>query len=119
METEKEKTSYGEFKIADEAIEVIVDLAIKSVKGVVDLHRNPFSNIIHRLGIKSNTGGIKISVNNNEVTIEARIIVEFGYNIPEAAYAVQQNIKKSIENTTSLTVKNIKIFVDHIHFSNE
>lgn len=115
----QEKSDYGEFKIANEAIEVIVNLAIRSVKGVVGLHKNFPGNLISLSGAKNNTKGIKILVENNKLSVEAHLVVEFGYNIPEIALNVQQNIKKSIEDTTSLVVKNINIFVEHICFSKE
>ena len=56
--------------------------------------------------------GIKITEDEDGITINCEIIVYFGVNIPQLCYDIQSRVKKDIEEKTGLDVKAINIRVE-------
>ena len=58
--------------------------------------------------------GIKVSIDNNKVTIEYHLIIKFGVN----ALSVQQNlldsVKYKIEHYTGLEVERVHMYIDGV-----
>ena len=55
---------------------------------------------------------IKISEDDDVLTINCEIIVYFGVNIPQLCYDIQSKVKRDIEEKTDLTVKAVNIRVE-------
>ena len=55
--------------------------------------------------------GIRISSDDDSLTIQLEIIVYFGVNIPQLCYDIQTDVKKNIESVTGLTIKAVNIEV--------
>ena len=58
--------------------------------------------------------GINIAEDEDGITIWTDIIVYYGVNIPQLCYDIQTTIKRSLEETTGLTVKAVNIRVEGI-----
>jgi uncharacterized alkaline shock family protein YloU len=50
------------------------------------------------------------------VAVDIAIFLEYGYRVPDVATRVQENVKKAIESMTGLTVVEINVHVQGIHF---
>ena len=58
---------------------------------------------------------IRISINKTEeVDVEVPLFVKYGFNIPEVASNVQENVRQALEKITNLCVKDIDINVQGI-----
>lgn len=111
---ENTKTDLGEIKIHRNAIASITKEATKQIPGVAKIGTNLKSYLLELIGRKSNTS-IKIDFNkNNEAAITVPIIVKYGYNIPEVASKVQDNIKLAVENATNIDVKDVNVVIQEI-----
>ena len=55
--------------------------------------------------------GIRITSDDDSLTIQLEIIVYFGVNIPQLCYDIQTDVKKNIESVTGLTIKAVNIEV--------
>jgi uncharacterized alkaline shock family protein YloU len=51
---------------------------------------------------------------NEEVKMDIPVVVKYGYNIPEIAGKIQENIRNNVEKMTSLSVKDININVQGV-----
>ena len=49
-------------------------------------------------------------------TDDLYMIVEYGVQIPEVAWNVQENVKKSVETMTGLSVVEVNIYIQGIEF---
>ena len=71
-------------------------------------------NIQKAIGRDIQNPGIRISDDDDGITINCEIIVYFGVNIPQLCYDIQSRVKKDIEENTGLAVKAVNIKVEGI-----
>ena len=50
----------------------------------------------------------------SDVTIDINVIVKYGTKIPEAAWEIQENVKKNVESMTGLSVCKVNVHVTGI-----
>ncbi len=106
-----EDDKLGCVKIADDVIACIAGLAATEVEGVSSMAGNITKDLIARLGVKNMSRGVKLEMNEDEVSIELTIVVTYGYGIPEISAQVQDRVKSTVENMTGLHVTDVKINV--------
>ena len=69
-------------------------------------------NIQKAIGMDIQNPAIKISDDDEGMTISCEIIVYFGVNIPQLCYDIQSKVKRDIEESTEFTVKAVNIKVE-------
>lgn len=93
-------------------ITLSIDGVLRLVGGIADsLSRNI-------LGRDNGSQGIRITREENHVTVSIHIIVAYGINIPQLSYDIQNRTKESIEQYTGLTVDAVNISVEGIEKKN-
>ena len=65
---------------------------------------------------KSMTKGVKVEVNEEQVTVEINVIIKYGYKLHEVCANIQSGTKNAIETMTGLTVSAVNVFVSSISF---
>ncbi|HZJ58388.1 MAG TPA: Asp23/Gls24 family envelope stress response protein [Clostridia bacterium] len=106
---------YGKVTFADEVVATIAGLAALEVKGVSSMS----AGIVEKFGKKSPTRGVKVEVGEREAAVDLFMVVDYGVQIPEVAWNVQENVKKSIETMTGLSVVEVNIYIQGIEFHKE
>lgn len=110
-------TPGGHVEIADTAIVSLIQEAVLSCYGVVEIGpRSLGSSIVHRLGI-GNRSGIDIENKDGALTVEVSIVVEFGTPIFTVAQNVMQAVKFQIEHLLSIRVDRVNVNVDGLRMS--
>jgi Uncharacterized protein conserved in bacteria len=110
----------GTLKISDDVIAVCTTNAVLKTKGVAGLSGGFSDNFPKNiLGKEPLYKGIKVSQNDDGISIDVFIIVEYGVKIPEVAWNIQENVKKEVEHITESTVKAVNIHVQGVHFTDE
>ena len=109
----------GTVKITDDVVSIIAGLAAIEVEGVASMSGGFAGGIAEALGMKSLSKGVKVEVNEREAIINLFIIVEYGVRIPEVAWNIQENVKKSVESMTGLNVNEVNIHVQGINMVKE
>jgi len=99
----------GNIKISDEVISTIATVAISEIDGVSCVN-GTFSEFAQKLGKKGFGKGIKVT-SGEELVLDVNIDVEYGVKIPEVAWSVQDNVKKSVELMSGLTVGKVNVHV--------
>ncbi len=108
---------HGNIKITDEVIAVCAAKAALETRGVYSLVSGITDTIQHNiLGKSSDTKGVKINQNNDELVIDLYINVEYGVKIPSVAWSIQEKVKHEVEEMTGLHVAFVNIHVQGIHF---
>ena len=105
----------GVVRIADDVVAIIAGLAASDVKGVDSLVGNVTRDVISRLGIKSLSKGVKLTVDDEgEANVSLSVNVRYGFNVPETCRKVQDRVKTAIETMTGLKVGEVNIRVASI-----
>ena len=115
----RKKGMIGAIRIADEVVSVIAGLAATEIDGVAGMSGGIAGGIAEMLGKKSFTKGVKVEVGEKETAVDLYMIVKYGARIPDVAIAVQENVKKAIENMTGLSVVEVNVHVQGVGFAEE
>ena len=97
-ETEKGKVVYNVGILRN-----IVSLAVAEVEGTVPSDQNKKS-------------GISLYIEKDGVYVDVSVVVQYGYNVPELAYRIQQSVKQSVENMTHFKVAEVDVHVIDVVF---
>lgn len=115
MNREESRTEFGLVKIHKKAISSITSIAACEIDGVKGLGSDMRRFIFEFIGRDRQTGGIKVDIDSNgEVKIDIPLVVKYGYSIPDVASQVQENVRRSLEKTTNLVIKDININIQGI-----
>lgn len=104
----------GVVKISEEVVSIIAGLAATEVKGVAGMSAGLVGGIAEKLGVKNLAKGVKVVVGEKEAAVDLFIIVEYGIKIPDVAWQIQENVKKSVETMTGLSVIEVNIHIQGV-----
>ncbi len=111
LEKMNSNTDIGAIRIADEVVSTIAGLAAVEVEGVAAMSGSLTTGLTEMLGRKNLGKGVKVEVGETEASIEAFIVVEFGFPIPGVAKGVQNQVKSAVETMTGLNVTMVDVHV--------
>ena len=106
-----ESDSLGSVKIADEVIACIAGLAATEVEGVDSMAGNVTNDLLTMLRAKNLSKGVRIDIEGDELSVDLKLNVKYGYSIPEISELVQERVKSSLENMTGLHVIRVGISI--------
>ena len=101
----------GSVKIADDVILCIAALAATDVEGVASMAGNITNDLVSMFGVRNLRRGVKVDIEEDEVTIDLSINVEYGYSIPAVSARVQEKVRNTIENMTGFTVSEVNVSI--------
>lgn len=109
----------GNIKISDEVIATIATIAVSDVDGVHSLSGSFAGEIAEKLGKRAMTKGVKSSIEGDEITLDLNVVLKYGVRIPEIAWNIQENVKKSVESMTGMNVTKVNVRVVGIEIPEE
>lgn len=109
----------GQIKIHENVIAAIVRKTACDVKGVKRISGSHFvDNIAEIIGSRRiGDRAILIRLDGNDVSIEARLNLQFGAHIPTVASNVQSSITSEVEKITGLNVTSVTIVIQELEES--
>ena len=108
-------TEFGNVIIDDEVIAKVAGLAALECYGVVGMASiNMKDGLVQLLLGESLTKGIKVNTEEDEITIEFHIIVEYGTNISAIADNLISNVKYRVKDMLGLSVTDVSVYVEGI-----
>lgn len=114
MHKEESRTDLGTIRIHKNVIASIASLAATEIEGVKRIGGDFKSGLIELIGKKSYMA-IKVEIDKNEeVRVEIPLIIKFGFNIPDIASRVQENVYNLLKKMINLSIKDININVQGI-----
>ena len=108
---EKNLDFKGDIKISDSVVASIAGLAASEIDGVYSLSGNLTNEIVAKFGIKNNSKGVKLEINQGSVIADIYVNVVYGFSIPDVSAKVQEKVKQAIESMTGLTVVGVNVRV--------
>lgn len=110
---ENEET-FGEVRIADEVVAIIAGLAASEVEGVASMAGNVTRDLIGKLGMKSLSKGVKITMDEKTVHVALAINIRYGYSVPTTCQQIQEKVKTAIETMTGLEVAEVNVKIVNV-----
>jgi uncharacterized alkaline shock family protein YloU len=118
MRQDTVKGSLGAVRISDEAVASIVSIAVVKVPKVIGLDGGVFDLIVDGVGglfgKKIKEKGIKVNMNEKEVSVEIAVIVEFGCDTGEVGSHIQESVREAIESMTGLVVSEVNVNITSV-----
>ncbi|MBU0502904.1 MAG: Asp23/Gls24 family envelope stress response protein [Candidatus Omnitrophota bacterium] len=111
LDRQDSRTDLGIIRIHKNAIASITSIAASEIEGVSFLGES-FRFSWWLLLRKKKACSIRVEIDKNqELKITIPLVVKYGFNIPDIASSVQENVRQALENSTNLTLKDIDIVV--------
>lgn len=114
-----EQIKAGNLNISDDVLSTIANIAASEVEGVTAMSSGIAGGIVEMFGKKPLGKGVKVEKKEGEIKIDLFIVVNYGVRIPDVAWEVQDNVKRSVEAMTGLNVAQVNIHVQGVNFDSE
>ncbi len=99
----------GTVNISEEVVAAIAALAISEVEGVYGLSSSFTADLAELLGRKNMSKGVKLSIEDEVVTVECFVVISYGCEIPAVAANIQNDVATAIESMTGLKVAAVNV----------
>ena len=106
----------GTINIADEVIAIIAGMSAVEIEGIYSMSGGFAGSLANMLGRKNLSRGVKVDIEENESRINLYIIIKYGSSIPDLAWKIQDNVKKTVEGMTGLKVTEVNVHVQGVEF---
>lgn len=111
----KLENQYGTISIENEVIARIAGLTAVDCYGIVGMAaKNMKDGLVQLLKRESLTKGIRINVNEEKISIDLHIIVEYGTNITAIAENIISTVKYKVETVCGIAVEQVNVFVEGV-----
>jgi uncharacterized alkaline shock family protein YloU len=112
----KIKNELGTIAIQNEVISRIAGLAAMECYGVVGMAAKRIRDgLVHLLKIESLSKGVELkTLENGELIIGLRIIVDYGTNLAAIADTLQSNVRYTVEESVGMRVREVNIFIESV-----
>jgi uncharacterized alkaline shock family protein YloU len=120
--TSRLKTERGTTTINDLVVTKVAAIAAREAPGVYDLGggaARAFGAVTQRVGVgvgDERSRGVSVEVGEREAAVDLSLVIEYGESIPQVSDAVRDNVIKRIEGITGLSVAEVNIVVNDLHF---
>ena len=114
MKSEETRNELGVVRIHKNVIASISAIAATEIEGVKRVGGGLKSGLLELVGQKSQ-GAIKVDISRNEeVRVDIPLVIKYGYNIPDIAGRVQENVRSALDKMSNLSIKDINVNVQGI-----
>lgn len=108
-------SEYGQISINNNVIAIIAHETAKRVPGVIELQGSLADDLAGMMGKKTKDKGIRIEKENEELlTIDLTVVLEFGVRIPDICVQLQSSVKEAVEEMTGQRVYAVNVVVQGI-----
>ncbi len=110
------KNEYGSIFISNDVITNIIGISAIECYGLVGMASKSATDGIVKLLKKDNLSqGVKISIDeNNNISIDLFVIVQFGTKISVVAENIIEKVKYSVEKFTGLNVQKVNVNIEEV-----
>ena len=101
----------GSINISEDVVAAIAAFAAEEVEGVRGpfvTHSKEITNMLARKGLAK---GVKLTLDENDISIDISIIAEIGFSVSEIAINVQKAVLTAVEDTVGIKVKAVNVSI--------
>lgn len=110
------KQNLGNIEVAPEVLEIIASIAATDIEGVASMQGNFASGVAERLGKKIHGKGVKTDLSEEGLMIDIYCVVNYGVSIPQTALKIQEQVRQTLENMTSLQTQEVNVHITGVQF---
>ena len=110
MEVKDQNLVVGSLQISTDVIAKIARLAALEVDGVREVKACPYS-MKSLLGRLATPKPVEVTLQDEVAEITVNVTIAYGARIPALSEKVQQNVKASVQNMTSITVSRVNVVI--------
>ena len=107
-------TELGAIRVHNSVIAAIARLAALKVPGVVEMSGSFAEGLASMVGKASFDHGIKVDMEDQKLNLDLHIVIAFGVRIPQVAWRIQNDVRKTIEDMTGKKVGLINVIVQGV-----
>ncbi len=102
----------GSVMISEDVIATIVSHAVSEVEGIIGLAVKPGADIAEIIGKKNWGKGLKVIIGeNNELSIDCNVTVNYGQSVVTVAKSVQEAVASAVESIAGVAVAAVNVNV--------
>jgi len=106
-----DKLDCGSVQVHKKVLAELVQSALEGIEGISLVHKNMGDRLSELFGQRK-FPGIHIRLDDNgDISLEVKVTVRYGINIPDVARQAQEAIKSALEKAVDVRLKNININV--------
>ena len=106
----------GSVNISEDVISIIAMEAMREVEGFGSIS-NPLSkDLAELIGKKSAARGVSVVPGEDGVSVDVFVSVKYNYSVVQVSRAIQEAIRKSVEDMTGIPVKAVNVHVGGVTF---
>lgn len=109
----------GNIEVAPEVLEIIASIAASDIEGVASMRGNFASGVVERLGKKVHGKGVKTDLSEEGLMIDIFCVVNYGVSIPKTALKIQEQVRQTLENMTSLQTQEVNVHITGVQFETQ
>ncbi len=101
-----EDKSLGTIQISPRVLEIIAGIAASEIDGVSKMYGSFANSVSELLGRSDRRRGVKLSSNDEKLSLDVDVYVEYGVSVPKVAAMIQDKVKQQITLMTDLKKTN-------------
>ena len=113
----------GDTHIADVVVSKVAGIATREVGGVHELGggaARAVGAVTQAVGIGDDRSqGVNVEVGEREAAVDLTVVIDYGESVPRVAQSIRENVVRRIEGITGLSVTEVNVSVNDLHFSGE
>ena len=109
-----EDQSLGTIEVAPRVVEIIAGVAASEIDGVSKMYGSLANSFGELLGRSDQRRGVKLTSQNDNLTIDIDIYIDYGVSVPKLATKIQDRVKQQVTLMTDLNVSEVNIHVKGI-----
>lgn len=109
-----EDQSLGTIEVAPRVVETIAGVAASEIDGVSKMYGSLANSFGELLGRSDQRRGVKLTNQNENLTIDIDVYIDYGVSVPRLAAKIQDRVKQQVALMTDLNVSEVNIHVKGI-----
>ena len=109
-----EDQSLGTIEVAPRVVEIIAGVAASEIDGVSKMYGSLANSFGELLGRSDQRRGVKLTNQNENLTIDIDVYIDYGVSVPRLAAKIQDRVKQQVTLMTDLNVSEVNIHVKGI-----
>jgi len=116
-EAKAKEVDMGEVNIADEVLSLLAYKATIDVEGVASMTGGLMTDLAGLVRKGETPKGVRIIKDDEEVTVEVSVEVEYGKDMTEIASGVQTGVAKALKDMAGIDVAAVNVNIAGVHIS--
>ena len=109
-----EDQSLGTIEVAPRVVEILAGVAASEIDGVSKMYGSLANSFGELLGRSDQRRGVKLTSQNDNLTIDIDVYIDYGVSVPKLAAKIQDRVKQQVTLMTDLNVSEVNIHVKGI-----